>query len=297
VGERTNQVTGDAAWSDPAEDIVVYEVSSVGLTGDPEVDALVDDIEYTRTEMTDTVEQIGDRLDPKNIVAQAKGSVRDATIGKVEDMATTAGDMVANAGQTAQQAGTGIVDTIRRNPLPAALIGIGAAWLAMSNRNSSGFRSSDWSEGGRYPGGSSTWDTTGARRFASDRYGSGGSGVTDRIGQIAGDKASQVQDTAGQIADQVQGTAGELADQFQSKASQVPNVARQVQDNASRVVQENPLAVGAIAMAVGTAVGMALPATRPEREYMGQARDSLIGRAENVASDAMNKVEESARQR
>jgi hypothetical protein len=280
----------------------------MSLTGDPEIDSIVDDIEYTRGEMTDTVEQIGDRLDPRNIVAQATGTVRDATIGKVEDMATTAGDIVTNAGQTAQQASSGIVDTIRRNPVPAALIGIGAAWLAMSNRNSGGFRSSDWRDGGRWDSaGSGTWDTTGTQRFAGETgYGSGGygygsdagssSGMTDRIGQVAGEKVSQVQDTAGQIAGQVQGTAGHLADQVQSTASQVPNMARQVQDNAGRVVQENPLAVGAIAMAVGAAVGMALPATKPEREYMGQARDSLIGRAENVASDAMNKVEESARQ-
>jgi hypothetical protein len=41
---------------------------------------------------------------------------------------------------------------------------------------------------------------------------------------------------------------------------------------------------------------MALPTTRPEREIMGQARDSLIGRAESAASEAMNQAEASARQ-
>jgi len=283
-------MTGET-WSDEPE-VVAYEVTSVSST-EPEVEQLVDEIAYTRDEMTGTVEEIGDRLDPRNIVAEAKGSVRDATIGKVEEMATTASDVVNNVGQTAQDASYGIVDTIRRNPLPAALVGIGLTWLAMSNR-SSGMRSSDWSSGGRWNSGG-TWDTTGGQRFAGDYkgdYTGSGDGLTDKVGGTIG----QVQGKAGDAVGQVQGKAGEVASTVQQQAAQLPYVARQVTDNAGRVVQENPLAVGAIAVAVGAAVGMALPTTRPEHEFMGQARDSLIGRAESAASEAMNQAEASARQ-
>jgi ElaB/YqjD/DUF883 family membrane-anchored ribosome-binding protein len=287
MGEGKDQMT--SSWSEDQPEFVAYEVTSVSGS-EPEVEQLVDEIAYTRDEMTGTVEEIGDRLDPRNIVAEAKGTVRDATIGKVEEMANTAGDMVNNVGQTAQEAGTGIVDTIRRNPLPAALIGIGVTWLAMSNR-SSGYRSSEWTSGGRWNTGGSTWDTTGSRRFAGDYQGSG-EGLTDKFGGAVG----QVQGKAGEAVGQVQGKAGEVASTVQQSAAQLPYVAKQVQDNAGRVVQENPLAVGAIALAVGAAVGMALPTTRPEHEFMGQARDSLIGRAESAASDAMNQAEASARQ-
>jgi ElaB/YqjD/DUF883 family membrane-anchored ribosome-binding protein len=286
MGEGKDQMT--SSWSDDQPEIVGYEVTSIS-SSEPEVEQLVDEIAYTREEMTGTVEEIGDRLDPRNIVAEAKGTVRDATIGKVEEMATTAGDMVNNVGQTAQEAGSGIFDTIRRNPLPAALIGIGVTWLAMSNR-STGYRSSEWTSGGRWNTGS-TWDTTGSRRFAGDYQGSG-EGLTDKFGGAVG----QVQGKAGEAVGQVQGKAGEVASTVQQSAAQLPYVAKQVQDNAGRVVQENPLAVGAIALAVGAAVGMALPTTRPEHEIMGQARDSLIGRAESAASDAMNQAEASARQ-
>jgi ElaB/YqjD/DUF883 family membrane-anchored ribosome-binding protein len=286
MGEGKDQMT--SSWSDDQPEIVGYEVTSIS-SSEPEVEQLVDEIAYTREEMTGTVEEIGDRLDPRNIVAEAKGTVRDATIGKVEEMATTAGDMVNNVGQTAQEAGSGIFETIRRNPLPAALIGIGVTWLAMSNR-STGYRSSEWTSGGRWNTGS-TWDTTGSRRFAGDYQGSG-EGLTDKFGGAVG----QVQGKAGEAVGQVQGKAGEVASTVQQSAAQLPYVAKQVQDNAGRVVQENPLAVGAIALAVGAAVGMALPTTRPEHEIMGQARDSLIGRAESAASDAMNQAEASARQ-
>jgi ElaB/YqjD/DUF883 family membrane-anchored ribosome-binding protein len=273
MGEAKDQMTS-GGWSDDQPDLVAYEISTTAVTGDAEVDQLVDEIAYTRDEMTGTVEEIGDRLDPRHIVAEAKGSVRDATIGKVEEMATTAQDMVSNVGQTAQETGSGVVDTIRRNPLPAAMIGIGLTWLAMSNR-STGTRSSDWTSGGRWNTKGSSWDTTGGS------YEGSGDGMTDRVGGAVG---------------QVQGKAGEVAGQVQQTAAQVPYVARQVGDNAARVVQENPLAVGAVALAVGAAVGMALPTTRPEHEIMGQARDSLIGRAESAASDAMNQAEASARQ-
>jgi ElaB/YqjD/DUF883 family membrane-anchored ribosome-binding protein len=260
-------------------EVVAYEVTA-GVTGDPELDQLVEDIAYTRDEMTGTVEEIGDRLDPRNIVADAKDTVRGATIGKVEEMATTAGDMVSNVGQTAQETGSGIVDTIRRNPLPAAMIGVGVTWLAMSSR-SSGLRSSDWTSGGRWNTGGSTWDTTDPELSGgAERFGSGsGDGVTDRVGNVVGE---------------VQGRAGEVAGQVQQTAAQLPSIARDVQENAGRVVQENPLAVGAIALAVGAAIGMALPTTRPEHEIMGQARDSLIGRAESAASEAMNQASASA---
>ncbi|HKG57667.1 MAG TPA: DUF3618 domain-containing protein [Candidatus Limnocylindrales bacterium] len=297
----------DTAGDATADGLTSDEITAEGVTADPEIDQLVEEIVYTREEMTGTVEEIGDRLDPKNIVAQATGSVRDATIGKVESVATsasdmvnnvgqTAGDVVGNVGQTAQQAGSGIVESIRRNPVPAAMIGIGLGWLALSSRgSSSSSRYNDWSDGGRNWSGQSfsdggrmageTWDTTGYGDTGYGGSGTSGQGITDKVGG----KVGQVQQTAGEVVGQVQQTAGEVP-------YQVQNVARQVGDNAGRVAQENPLALGAIALAVGTAVGMALPTTKPERQFMGQARDTLIDKAETKATEAMSKVEESAQQ-
>ena len=76
MGEAAGEVTG---WEDrPKGDDLEAE--------DPEVEQLVGEIEVTRIEMTGTVEEIGDRLDPRNIVAGAKETVRDATVGKVEQL-------------------------------------------------------------------------------------------------------------------------------------------------------------------------------------------------------------------
>jgi hypothetical protein len=41
------------------------------------------------------------------------------------------------------------------------------------------------------------------------------------------------------------------------------------------MLQENPLAVGTLAVGVGAAVGLAIPETSKEHEVMGEARDNL----------------------
>jgi ElaB/YqjD/DUF883 family membrane-anchored ribosome-binding protein len=289
MGEAAGEVTGWGSRPD-GDDL------TTDATGDPEVDQLVDEIEVTREEMTTTVEEIGDRLDPRNIVAGAKETVREATVGKVENMANTAGEMVSNAGQTAQEAGSGLVDTIRRNPVPAAMVGIGLGWLAMSARSSSG-TSGSWVRRDRYDrygayGNQGAWDT-GAM--------GGGDAWASRptTEQGIGDKVGQLGETAGQKVSEVQQTAGQAVSQVQQTASQVPyqvqGVARQVGDNAGRMFQENPLAMGAIAVAVGTAVGLALPSTPMERNVLGKPASDALNKVEDAASQALGQAEQQAR--
>ena len=333
MGEAAGEVTG---WEDRprGDDLGATGDASATPTGDPEVDQLVTEIEVTRVEMTSTVEEIGDRLDPKNIVAGAKESVREATVGKVEQMASSAGEMVSNAGQTAQEAGSGIVETIRRNPVPAAMAGIGLGWLAMSARSSQGKRHSFADQGryayggqfgggqygaqysgGQYGGGqygtgygtgqyAGAWDTGSMGNQGSGQQGGGiGQQVGDKVGQVGqtvGQTASQVGQTAGEVVGNVQQTAGQVAEQVgqtaQQGAQQVQYTARQVGDNASRMFQQNPLGMGVIAVAAGTVLGMALPATRKEREIMGETRDKVIERVETTASEALSQAEDQARQ-
>ena len=56
------------------------------------------------------------------------------------------------------------------------------------------------------------------------------------------------------------------------------------------MMHENPLAVGAVAIAAGTAVGLVLPSTRLETEYIGETGERLVERVEDVARDALGKV-------
>jgi hypothetical protein len=251
-------------------------LGEAGESGDPEVDELVGEIVETREEMTVTVEEIGDRLDPRNIVAGAKETVREATVGKVEDMANTAGALVSDAGDTVREAGSGIVDTITRNPIPAAMVGLGLGWLALSRRPASPSRygRQDWrpAYGDPMYGGH-----TGSDRSAVDK-------VQQRAGEMAGQVGRKVDDVTGQV--------GRVADEL---PYQVRTTADQIGTEAGRLFQSNPLAFGAIAAAVGTAVGLAMPATQMERRAIGTPARQVLQRAEEAATEAIEGVEQTAR--
>src|SRR5919204_2773995 len=66
------------------------------------------EIAETRERLGDTIEEIGERLNPRHIKAQVKENVREATIGRVENMAQSAVDRVSDTRRT-------ITDTIKEN--------------------------------------------------------------------------------------------------------------------------------------------------------------------------------------
>ena len=54
-------------------------------------------------------------------------------------------------------------------------------------------------------------------------------------------------------------------------------------------IEENPLAVGAVALAIGAAVGFAIPSTSYEGQVLGPVRQNLIEQASEKASDLIDK--------
>jgi len=237
-----------------------------------EVEDLENDIAATRDEMTDTVQTIGERLDPANVIQDAKETVREATLGRVEHM-------TSNAMETATDAGSGIIDTMRRNPIPTAMAAIGIGWLLMNRSDGRGsYRSGagwdgSWRDGERY--GYAGYPSGGRDRRMTDR---------------AGETIDQVGRKAGQVADDVRSTVGSTVGQF---PDQVGSTAREVGWNAERLVQENPLALGAAAIAVGAAIGMALPETDVERNMLGGPAGSAIDQVQEAASDAVEQLQTS----
>ena len=234
-------------------------------------------IEQTRSEMSDTINAIQDKLSPDNLKDQAKEMVREATIGRAEEM-------VNNAGDTAKGFTASLMETIRQNPVPAAIAGISLGWLFMNRSNggssnqhqySSGYSydrmrySSGYPSAGNYGTGYNTGYDGGAR-------GNSGGG----IGQVA----AQAKNTVGDVAGQAKDTVGDVAEQAQYRAQQATY-------SLQNMLQDNPLAVGAVAVALGAAVGFIVPETQQEHQLLGQARDTLVDKAQNVAQDTMQKVQ------
>jgi len=235
--------------------------------------ALRQSIQSTRDRMSDTLNEIGERLNPEHLKEQVKDSIHDATIGKVKIMAQ-------NATNKAMDTERSLVRAISENPIPAAMIGVGLGWLVMNARKSSGPRRGTYPNFDQpgYPSTSSrSYPYTDDARFGAAEGTAGGTGgVRQRADHIV----SEVKDKAGELADRVQHAAADVKSETQHQA-----------DRLGDRFHESPLALGAISVAIGIAVGLALPATQKESAFMGDTRDRLVDRVRGAASDTKQKVE------
>ena len=266
---------------------------------DPEADRLVSEIEETRSGMGATIDQIGHRLQPQTIADEAVEKIREATVGRVERV-------IDDAGQTAQRTSNNLIDTIRQNPVPAALAGLGIGWLALRMRDQGS------SNGGsrRYGNGYGYGYSSG---YADDsyRYGSSGSDPLQRARGVAedviggaqsavGDATGRAQEVGSDIQRAAQTAVGDTQQKVQQAQGQAQDVLRDAQGQFDRTLNENPLALGALALGVGAAVALAIPETQKEREIYGEHRDKLVEQVSTVASQALDqaqtKVEEVATQ-
>ncbi len=236
------------------------------LRDDTEVDEVAAtrvEIERTRADMSETVDAIQERLSPENLKEQAKDRVKEATVGR------------------AQEAGSGIVETIRANPLPAALTGIGLGWLLVSARRSASGQT-------RYRDRAYPYDYP-PRYERRTTTTSGGTSVPS-----PGEALERARDRVDESATQAQDRASEAASQAQDRVSNLTHQARYQARRASggfeRMVRENPLAMGALAVGAGAALGLAIPQSTQEHEVMGEARDTFVEKAQEKAQDAQQRV-------
>ena len=223
-----------------------------------------------------TVGEMADKAG--EVAARAQERAGQAVSGAGElagEALDSAGDLASAAGDTAIGAGSTILDTIRQNPVPAALIGLGLGWFFMNG-----------SSGGRPP----------HRAHSADHYwrGSSGQGTHQSDGGV-GSMARQAQEQAGELVAGVQEQAGELVGGVQDQAGELADTAlhqaQQAQGRVQRMAHDNPLMAGAVALAVGSAVGFALPETNWEDRVMGETRDSLMGQAQTITEDTMQKAQ------
>lgn len=240
------------------------------------VDAMVSGIEETRDEMADTLGEIGDRLDPSNLVEQAKENVREATVGRVEEAVET-------AGETARGLSDMVMETIRQNPIPAAVAGIGLAWL-WKNRASGGNGSSE------YP-----YRPAGYRGAYGGSAYYGGPPSAGGIGQKAGDTAegvgqtlSETAGTVGQAVGDVTGNVGQTAGEVVQRGQYA---AREAGIQFREMLDSNPLALGVVALGAGAALGVMVPETQREQELLGDTREKVMEAVQQKTSETMDKVE------
>lgn len=110
MAQEPNTVTGDAA-----SPVSVTEIRS--------------QIERTRAEMSQTIDAIQERLSPGRLITDAKQTVKDATVGRVRNLAQKASSRASGlAGQSSRARGS-IAQTVKDNPVPVGILGMAATRL------------------------------------------------------------------------------------------------------------------------------------------------------------------------
>lgn len=264
------------------------------------------DIERTRADMSETIDALERRLSP--------GELFDEFWGRVKS-----GDAGANVGET-----------IRDHPVPLALMGLGLGWLAIEkatesrtaqlrSRHGHGEGTYARAEGrvGPYRGdevidpdnrygdshdGSSMSEKAGALK---DRVTDATGDLKDRLGSATGaarDKASNlgehfrspgegagIGDRAHHLRDTADGQMRHAREAMSRRGTQLERGFRSL-------LEDYPLALGAVTFGIGLAAGVSAPTTEMEDELMGDAADTLKDEVRNTARETGQRAREVAKE-
>jgi hypothetical protein len=244
---------------------------------------------HTRVELAATLEALDEKLSnltTRHIVEKGFNMIRDSLNGS--------GGLNRS------------LDAVRANPIPIALIGIGAAWLVASNTGVVDKIARSERVGAARQRVADMASDIGNRtgRLAYDvagKVGIGGSGTERPLGETGNplvdeDSRGAAAGWVHQASDMAQGAMRSVRD-----STIVNRVGDFAGDGAGRIADElgdafarNPLIVGAVGLMAGALIAALLPSTRIEDELLGSTRDQLWQKAETAGQDAISRVRDAA---
>lgn len=261
-------------------------------------------VQDDRARIDKTLDAIGDRFSPGQLLDQAVGYVR--TGGK--------------------DIGQRLAESFKENPYPLVLTGVGLAWLMVSSvrRNGNGH------------GADSAYPTTARERRriaelrddAASRAQAAAADVRREIGEAesrfqervteAKARALSVQRQAEETYESFSQRVGEYMDRaeqmaadmrtrayaardragraFSSGARSVREGRRDAQEKAQEIYFSEPLIVGAVSLAAGALLGALIPSTRFERDTFGEYGEMAREQVEETASEIADRGKAAARE-
>jgi hypothetical protein len=250
--------------------------------GDKKAEEIERDIAETRSSLTGTLEALEETLAPRNLLEKGLNMVRDT--------------MDSEGGSSR------IGEVIRDNPVPVALIGMGLGWLLLSKSGATDYAGRRLSDAASHAGDRvKSWKSQAEERYAHARTkgeesGEGANeppqpGLFDRAKGLASSAAEK----AGSYVPDVRGSARQVWDKASPYLDSTGRRVFSAQRSVGGIVEQHPLAVGALAFAAGIAIAAALPSTRIEDEWIGDTRDDLWKQAESAGRDMFDRAQEVAK--
>ncbi|RUX48607.1 MAG: DUF3618 domain-containing protein [Mesorhizobium sp.] len=230
------------------------------------------DADIARAKLTDTADSIRHKMTPGQLIDEFTGTFAGGDFSSMLDNLRT---------------------QVRDNPLPVTMVGAGLAWLMFGK----GPSADDLSD--LLGSGSSAARERGSRNAESDHDWQASQGAdsrpstTEQTSQLSGVTHSIVS-TASGVADAVSGIANDARDTLSGTAAGVRSGAVRMGRPMQDLLQSEPLAVAAVGLVVGTAIGAMLPHTDTEDEVLGGYSQKLRDNAEKVLDQGVEQAKEVA---
>ena len=262
------------------------------------------DLDQTRSRLGSHLSELQSRLSPGQVVDDAMAYFR---------------------GSDGAEFGRNLLASVRNNPLPAAITGIGLAWLMASNPRpnpanaASGFHRDDQDfhtrlrtaerRVARQPDEAehlyaarldeARGQALGIAREPDDTDQSFGDRVKAALAkghQAAADGAQSLRETAGDAAGAVGGAFVSAGSMAQSAAQRVGGAisqggqsAGQAGDSLVATLTANPMLLGALGLAAGALLGSLLPQSEGEEDLLGGVAGQARATARGLADTAMDR--------
>lgn len=264
------------------------------------------DIDDTRRRMDNTMDALGDRLQPRHLLDELLGYLRGNS-NDGESRMTLMRDKFARSCDTAMHS---VVDTVKSNPLPALVIGAGVAWMIYSTRRESSGRydfedysaedtsrrydpDTHYDRPLEYPTGSGEGEWSAE---ASSKFGQ----MKEKLGEKASSATEQVKEKfshAGEAAREKMGAAREKMSELRERAGEATAHLRESTRDAysrsrERIVStanHHPLEVGLVALAAGLMAGLAMRTPDAVNRKVGPAADRLRSRTREAGTEMLEK--------
>jgi ElaB/YqjD/DUF883 family membrane-anchored ribosome-binding protein len=231
----------------------------------------------TRGRIEETLSELRDRLSP--------GSLTEELLGYASE--NGGADFVRNLGRQ-----------VADNPLPVAVIGIGLGWLMVSQTLSSG-----GTRRKRVSFNERAKRTDAMTNFERDRQtGTGGSttdgsseqsGVYGRATEALGDARERASDMMDRARETTSGAydrvSRSMSSAMDSVSSAMPNTR-----SIANFMQEEPMVLAGVGIALGAIIGAMIPSTDVEERYLGPTAEAAREQARAAAREQWERGKEMA---
>ena len=219
--------------------------------------------------------------------------------------------------------GTNLGRSVKQNPMPVLLTMVGVGWMIWSQTRQPPGASYDGGDYDRHDGADSDdYATTSAAAVSGGAYGAtaaygetgyadasyeggstaagasddgaggAGSAVKEKLG-VAGDKLRGAKDSA---LESVRGGASRVSQGSRRAAGRAREQSRRAGQGFQTLLEEQPLVVGALGVALGAIIGAVLPESEREDRMLGEARDRVLDRAKELGTRGYEEVRGKAQQ-